>query len=104
MNVVAPLRRIPLHRSLVRPILLGGAERELVIMNMTFVFALIFGVGLTKLTIIAALILGVGGQFVLLMMGKYDPLLSRVYLRFDENRIKNAKRTSIKSRRYLRFT
>jgi type IV secretory pathway TrbD component len=81
MNQVAPLRKVPIHRSLIRPILLGGAERELVIINMTFVIALIFGVGLTKLTIISALLMAIVGQFVLVQMGKRDPMMSRVYLR-----------------------
>ena len=37
-------RRAPVHPSLIRPLLLGGAERELVLMNGTIIAALIFGV------------------------------------------------------------
>ena len=36
-------RRIPIHPSLTRPVLLAGAERELVLVNGTIVAALIFG-------------------------------------------------------------
>ncbi len=81
MNQVTPLRKVSVHRSLIRPILLGGAERELVIINMTFVIALIFGVGLNKFTIISALFMAIVGQFVLVEMGKRDPMTSRVYMR-----------------------
>ena len=38
-------RRAPIHPSLTRPTLLGGAGRELVLMNGTIIAALIFGVG-----------------------------------------------------------
>ena len=38
-------RRAPVHPSLTRPLLLGGAERELVLINGTIIAALIFGVG-----------------------------------------------------------
>lgn len=76
-----PLKAIPIHRSLIRPIMLGGAERELVIINMTFVAALILGVGLTKLTIISAIFLLTVGQYILITLGKNDPLMSRIYSR-----------------------
>lgn len=81
MITALPLTSLPIHRSLIRPILLGGAERELVIINMTFIVALILGVGLTKLTIISALFLLTVGQYVLAILGKSDPLMSRVYRR-----------------------
>src|SRR2546422_10593484 len=38
-------RRALIHASLIRPLLLGGAERELVLVNGTIIAALIFGVG-----------------------------------------------------------
>ena len=38
-------RRTPIHASLTRPLLLGGAERELVLANGTLIAALLFGVG-----------------------------------------------------------
>ena len=40
-------RRAPIHPSLTRPILLAGAERELVLVNGTIIAALIFGVDFT---------------------------------------------------------
>lgn len=81
MNNKLELRNVPIHRSLIRPIMLGSAERELVIINMTFVAVLVFGVGLTKLTMITAFLLLTVGQFSLTMMGKHDPQMSRVYIR-----------------------
>ena len=39
------LRTVPLHSSLTRPILLGGAERDLVIIEVSVIAALLFGVG-----------------------------------------------------------
>src|SRR5207245_4310234 len=38
-------RRALIHPSLTRPLLLGGAERELVLVNGTIIAALMFGVG-----------------------------------------------------------
>jgi type IV secretion system protein VirB3 len=39
------LRKIPLHQSLIRPILLAGAERNLAMLNGVIAAALVFGVG-----------------------------------------------------------
>ena len=39
------LRTVPFHSSLTRPILLGGAERDLVIIEVSLIAALLFGVG-----------------------------------------------------------
>lgn len=78
---MSSLRRVYIRRSLIRPILLCGAERELVIMNMTLACALIFGVGIHKYTCISAAILLSLGHVILLRLAKIDPLMSKIYLR-----------------------
>lgn len=80
MNL-SSMRQITIHKSLTRPILMAGAERELVIVNATMMTALIFGIGFTKLTILAAIFLGTIGQFGLVMIGKRDAYMSKIYLR-----------------------
>lgn len=67
--------------SLVRPILLAGADRTLVLINMTCIVMLIFGVGLHWLTIILALFFAVIGHSILVRVAKYDPYFSKIYLR-----------------------
>jgi type IV secretory pathway TrbD component len=81
MSQLIPLRRVPIHRSLIRPILLGGAETALVQINGTCILGLLFGVGFNKLTLIASLFLAITGQFILRTLGKHDPQMSRVYIR-----------------------
>jgi type IV secretion system protein VirB3 len=69
------------HQSLVQPVLLAGAERSLAIANWTTAAALILGAGLHWYTIaIGALLLTVG-HWALVQAAKFDPQLSRVYVR-----------------------
>ena len=75
------LRRVPLHRSLTRPILLAGAERSLTILNSTFVVMLIFGCGIHVITLVTALFFGTIIQALLAKAAKVDPYLSLVYQR-----------------------
>lgn len=42
---MSTLRTVVLHQSLIRPILLGGAERSLALLNGVVSAALIFGIG-----------------------------------------------------------
>jgi type IV secretion system protein VirB3 len=77
-----PLRRLPIHRSLLRPIFLGGGERKLVMLNCTLIAVLLFGAGLTALTIVTALLLATLGQLVLIRLAQYDPHCMQVYLRY----------------------
>jgi type IV secretion system protein VirB3 len=65
-------RRAPIHPSLTRPLLLGGAERELV---------LIFGVGFHWVSLTIATLLATAGHWALTRAAKYDPRLSRIYVR-----------------------
>jgi len=74
-------RRTPIHPSLTRPLLLGGAERELVLMNGTMIAALIFGVGFHWVSLTLAVLLATVGHWALTRAAKYDPRLSRIYVR-----------------------
>jgi type IV secretion system protein TrbD len=74
-------RRAPIHPSLTRPLLLGGAERELVLVNGTIIAALIFGVGFHWASLAIATLLATAGHWALTRAAKYDPRLSRIYVR-----------------------
>jgi len=77
----AAARATHLHASLTRPILLGGAEREPVIVEATSIVALTFAVGLHLPTAIIALLLGTVGHSLLRRAAKEDPQMMRVYTR-----------------------
>lgn len=74
-------RRIPIHRSLSRPILMAGGERELVMVNGVIVAALIFGAGFTLPALIMAALFGIVGHLALVRMAQLDPQLRAVYSR-----------------------
>src|SRR5213594_333706 len=74
-------RRAPIHLALTRPLLLAGAERELVLVNGTIIAALIFGVGFHWVSLTIAGLLATGGHWALTRAATYDPRLSRVYVR-----------------------
>jgi len=74
-------RRAPIHPSLTRPLLLGGAERELVMVNGTLIASLVFGVGFHWVSLIVASLLATGGHWALTRAAKYDAQLSRIYIR-----------------------
>src|SRR5438105_3314758 len=77
-----PDRRIStIHQSLTRPILLAGAERPLAIANWITAAALIFGGGLHWYTIATGAFLLTVGHWALVQAAKFDPQLSRVYVR-----------------------
>ena len=74
-------RRAPIHPSLIRPLLLGGAERELVLLNGTIIAALIFGVGFHWVSLTIAALLATIGHWALTRAAKYDARLIRIYVR-----------------------
>jgi len=74
-------RRTPIHPSLARPLLLAGAERELVLANGTLIAALIFGVGFHWASITVAVLLATVGHWGLTRAAKHDPQMSRIYVR-----------------------
>src|SRR5580704_6276906 len=73
-------RLTPIHQSLVRPILLAGAERPLTIANWITAAALILGAG-TWYTAALGILLATPGHAVLVNAAKIDPQFSRVCLR-----------------------
>ena len=75
------LRRLPFHRSLLRPLLLAGGERMLVLTNCMIMAMLILGVGLNEFTIAVTFILATFGQWCLVQIAKADPQMSEIYLR-----------------------
>ncbi len=79
--MISTLRQLPIRRSLTRPILLGGGERKLVMINCTLIISLIFGIGINQYTLGCAAFLAVFGQWALIQMAKADPLMSQIYLR-----------------------
>ena len=75
------LRTVPLHSSLTRPILLGGAERDLVIIEVSLIASLLLGVGFRLASLSLALFLGTVGHRLLVWIGRQDPQATRVYAR-----------------------
>jgi type IV secretion system protein TrbD len=73
-------RRCPIHPALIRPILFAGADRRLVMVNVTLILALIFGVGIHTVTVIAALFLCVVGQGIFMHLAKTDAYFVDIYL------------------------
>ncbi len=71
----------PLHASLVRPILLAGAERELVLVGAITIAALLLGVGPHPLTLALAVLLATAGHSGLVLAARYDPQMAGVYAR-----------------------
>ena len=69
-----------IHQSLVRPVLLAGAERPLAIANWITAAALILGAGQWYSAALGAL-LATAGHGALVQAAKIDPQLSRVYVR-----------------------
>ena len=69
-----------IHQSLVRPVLLAGAERPLAIANWITAAALILGAGQWYTAILGGL-LATGGHWLLVQLAKIDPELSQVYIR-----------------------
>jgi type IV secretion system protein VirB3 len=77
-------RKILVHPSLIRPLLLAGAERELVLVNVVVIAALVFGVGLYWLSLVMAFGLATAGHWLLVQAANQDPYLSRIYKRHVE--------------------
>lgn len=75
------LRKVAFHQSLTRPVLLGGAERELVIVEVSLIAALVMGLGFHPLSLGLSLLLGTVGHRMLVWTGRQDPQATRVYAR-----------------------
>ncbi len=70
-----------IYPSLTRPILFGGAERELAILEGTLICALLFGVGLHFLTVAMAALIAFGVHPLLVLAAKNDAQMFRIYVR-----------------------
>jgi type IV secretion system protein VirB3 len=70
-----------IHQSLTRPILLAGAERQLALANWITAAGLILGAGLHWYSITMGVLLLTLGHWALVQAAKFDPQLSRVYIR-----------------------
>ena len=79
MTAPAP-RALPLHRALIRPILVLGAERELVLRTALMAAGLIFSVH-QGWSVVSGAGLWLVGLAALQRMAKHDPLLSQVLAR-----------------------
>ncbi|MCP3962338.1 MAG: conjugal transfer protein TrbD [bacterium] len=73
--------KTPLHPSLVRPILLAGAERELVLINAVVIAVLVLGIGPHPLSLLTAALLATVGHSGLVLAARYDSQMWRVYSR-----------------------
>jgi type IV secretory pathway TrbD component len=71
----------PIHRSLTRPVLLGGAERGPAIINGTATIGLALGPGFHWSNLLFALFLGSAVHMARRWMAKHDPQFFAVYLR-----------------------
>lgn len=74
------LYSVPIRRSLVRPLLLLGGDRELVLLSGLLAGALVF-TSMTWFSAAYGLLLWFGGLALLRSMAKADPLMRKVYLR-----------------------
>lgn len=77
------MRKIPLHPSTIRPLLLAGAEREVTLVNGVLTVALTFYTTLYLSVFLGIAVVGVGlfAQFVARTAAKKDPMGLKVYKR-----------------------
>jgi type IV secretion system protein VirB3 len=90
-------RTVPIHLSLIRPILLMGAERELVLISAIIAAVLVMSLERPLFAVVGVVFwaLTVGA---LQRAAKNDPLLSRVYLRHTRYRAYYAAQSRATSR------
>lgn len=74
------MRTIPIHSALLRPSLLAGGERELVILNAIIAAVLMFGVGGVAGLVMGAVIWTVV-QFALVQLARRDPQFRQIFVR-----------------------
>lgn len=73
-------RRIPIHRSLNRPSLILGGERELVLMTMLFAAMIAFTAS-SWVQVVIGVVFWLLVHTMLVEMARNDPTMSKVYLR-----------------------
>ena len=90
-------RTIPIHVSLIRPILLMGAERELVLTSAIIAAVLVMSLERPLFAVVGVVFWAVTVA-ALQRAAKNDPLLSRVYLRHTRYRAYYAAQSRATSR------
>jgi|SRR5580658_4142865 type IV secretory pathway TrbD component len=80
MRSVAQTRQIPIHDAFLNPMLMNGAERDLVVLMTTLLAMLVFAYSSLTITI-AALACWTVAIVVLRRLAKVDSQFSRVYFR-----------------------
>lgn len=73
-------RRIPIHRSLNRPNLIMGGERELVLMTMLFAAMIAFTAS-SWVQVVVGVVFWIIVHGALVEMAKNEPHMSKIYLR-----------------------
>lgn len=73
-------RKVVLRQSLVRPILLAGAERELTMLLGVIAAGLVFGIG-SKEGVVMGVLLWLVGHWGLVQIAKIDPQMREVFMR-----------------------
>ncbi len=76
------LRRVPIHRSLVRRVLYAGCERESIGTLAIVCFATAVGSGFTSYALITAVALFLVGFTVLQRLSRHDPDIRLVLVRY----------------------
>ena len=74
------LRQVPVHQSLVKPLLLAGGDRELVLMNIVVMAGALFMMGLSVFSVSLVLSVGSAVHVGLVVMGKKDPVMRFVWM------------------------
>ena len=74
-------RQIPVHRSLVRPVLIAGGDRVLMGSLGVVCVALIVGTGFSWLAFVSVLFVFGGGTWAIQLATKRDPQFREVFLR-----------------------
>ena len=92
------LRQAALHPSLMRPLLLGGGERKLVLLNGLLIVLLIMGFGLSLATVGLSIVLATVGQWALIQAAKANPRMSEVYRRHIRYQTYYASKSPLKAR------
>lgn len=75
------LPETPLHASLVRPVLLAGAEREMALLEIFLAATFLTALGPRLVTLGVVLALALLVHPLLVRAAKYDPDLAKLYLR-----------------------
>ncbi len=77
---MSALRTVVLHQSLIRPLLLGGAERTLALLNGVMASGLIFGIGSWQAGVLGVFF-AVGVHWGLVQLAKKDTQFFDIYKR-----------------------